>query len=50
MAKFKEASEQKILLKQKEIVDVNRNIDQLQNSKKVALTKKVFLESNMRVK
>ena len=34
----------------KEIEEVNRNIEQLQNSKNVALGKYQFLESNMSVK
>ena len=34
----------------KEIEEVNRNIEQLQQSKNTALSKYQFLENNMRVK
>lgn len=40
----------KVLLKQQEIDEVMRNIEQLQLSKKGAQTKQQFLESTMSVK
>ncbi len=50
LEKFKKASEEKVKEKHQDIEEVKRNIQLLENSKKVASTKQVFLESNMRVK
>ena len=50
LEKYKKASELRVQQKLNEIAEVNKNIEQLQSSLKVAYNKSVFLESNMRVK
>jgi len=49
LEKFKKGSEERILQKQQEIDEVQRNIELLKTSKNVAGSKQNFLESNMRV-
>lgn len=46
----KKAIEENIIMKEKEIMDVKRNIEMLEHSKAGLVSKQQFLESNMKLK